>query len=125
MKWGMIVVAVAMLAVPLRASADFVDVIQSKLNDDCSMEKYLAIVNDFNAYYKDKGYQTEILLPLHSDQVGTLFWVGRSPNAETFGKAYDHWQTEVVKDGSTVSKLSERFGKCTTDLSRFSYESAQ
>jgi hypothetical protein len=97
-------VAVALLAVPLGASADF---------------------NDFNTYYKDRGYQTEILLPLHSDQVGTLFWVGRSPNAETFGRAYDHWQAEVVKDGSTVSRLSERFGKCTTGVSRFSYESAQ
>ena len=127
MYWGTIsaVVAVVLLGLPLRASADFVDVIQSKLTDDCSLEQYLASINDFNAYYKDKGCQVEILLPLHSDQQGTLYWVGRCTNAETFGRAVDHWNAEVAKDGSTVSKLSARFEKCTTSISRASYQSAQ
>ena len=39
MYWGTIsaVVAVVLLGLPLRASADFVDVIQSTLTDDCSL----------------------------------------------------------------------------------------
>ena len=121
-----VLIATAMLSMPLAASADMLDVIRTSLNDACSMEKYLAVVDDFNAYYKDKGYQTEILVPLHSDLgAGMVIWVGRSASFEVFGKAYDHWELELDKPGSTVSKLSARFDECTTDRSRASYITAK
>ena len=63
-----ILAALTLLVLPLRAGADMLDVIENTLNDGCDMAKYLAIVDDFNAYYKDRGYQTEILLPLHAER---------------------------------------------------------
>ena len=121
-----VLIVTAMLSVPLTASADMLDVIRTSLNNGCSMEKYLAVIDDFNAYYKDKGYQTEILQPLHSELgSGVVIWVGRAASFEAFGKAYDHWQVELDKPGSTVSKLSARFEECTTTLSRSSYMTAK
>ena len=123
MKTLAALLATAFLSLPAAASADFVDVIESTLNDGCDMDKYLAIVNDFNAYYKDKGYQTEILLPVHAEEAdGTIFWIGRSSNATTFGQAFDHWEVEVDKSGSAVNKLSDRFVECTTNVRRASYQ---
>ena len=121
-----VVIATVMLSAPISASADMLDVVTSNLNDGCSMEKYLAVIDDFNAYYKDKGYQTEILQPLHSELGdGVVIWVGRAASFEAFGKAYDHWQVELDKPGSAVSKLSVRFGECTTTQSRASYMTAK
>jgi hypothetical protein len=119
-------IVAVMFTAPISTSADMLDVIRSSLKDGCSMEKYLAIIDDFNAYYKDRGYQTEILQPLHSELgSGVVIWVGRATSFEAFGKAYDHWEAELDRPGSTVSKLSARFGECTTTLSRASYMTAR
>ncbi len=118
-------VAVVMLAAPLPAAADVVDVITVTVNDDCTLETYLAIVDDFNAYYKDRNYQTEILVPVHDAAQDTVIWVGRAPSHTAFGQAYDHWETERVKEGSKVSKLDTRFEACTTTVSRSSFQTAK
>lgn len=113
--------SVALLSAPLQAGAELWDVIQFKLSEGCNLQKYTAIVNDFNAYYKDKGYQAQLLLPLHAEEQGGVFWVGRSSTTEVFGRAYDHWLAELAKPDSTVSKLSTRFQDCGTLVSRSSY----
>ena len=118
-------VAAAMLAAPFSATADTVDVITVTVNDDCTLEKYLAIVDDFNAYYKDRSYQTEILVPVHSADQDAVIWVGRSPSHTAFGQAYDHWEAERVKQGSKVSKLNARLEACTTTVSRSSFQTAK
>ena len=46
----------AIFLLPLQVSAEHMDVIQFKLNDDCSFEKYMAIVADFNVWGKAYGY---------------------------------------------------------------------
>ena len=109
------------LALAVPASADVWDVIELKLTDKCDLEKYLEIVEDFNAYYTDRGYQTEILIPLHAETQDSLFWIGRTADTETFGRAYDHWVAERVKSGTEVSKLDSRFEKCSNLVSRSSY----
>ena len=78
-------------------------------------------MDDFNAYFKDRDYQAELLVPLHSQEQDVVFVVGRSPSAEAFGKAYEHYESERKKDGSTVSELDARFEKCTTLTSRDSF----
>jgi hypothetical protein len=110
-----------MLGLPIYAAADMVDVIQLELNEGCTLEQYLSAVDEFNAYYKDKGYQTEIMIPLHAPTVEGVLWVGRSESVTAFGKAYDHWEAELQKDGSAVSKLNERFDRCTDSILRESY----
>ena len=116
--------ALAVLGAPLHAAADMIDVINWKLNDGCDLAKFQAIVKDFNAYYKDKDYQAEILLPLHTQNQDAIFWVGRSSSATGFGTAYDHWLAGVAKDRSAVSKLNDRFNACATVTSRSSFMSA-
>ena len=120
-----ILAALTLLVLPLRAGADMLDVIENTLNDGCDMAKYLAIVDDFNAYYKDRGYQTEILLPLHAERQDTVVWVGRSASHAAFGEAYDHWVSELAKEGSAVSELSARFLACSTGVTRSSYSTAR
>ena len=107
------------------AKAEMWDVIEFTLSEKCTVEKYLKIVDDFNEYYKDKDYQTEILLPLHTQNQAAIFWVGRSPTTSGFGKAYDHWLAGVEQDGSAVSKLSDRLQDCGTVTSRSSFITAR
>lgn len=115
----------AVLVAPQHASADNLDVIVSKLKDGCTMEKYLAIVKDFNAYYADKGYKAEIAVPLHAETQDTFVWVGRSASTTAFGQAYDHWEADLGKKGSAVNKLNARFDECSTNTSRSSYVTAR
>ncbi|MCH6564136.1 MAG: hypothetical protein IH800_17145 [Myxococcales bacterium] len=107
------------------AKAEMWDVLEITLSEKCTVEKYLKIVDDFNQYYKDKGYQAEILLPLHTENQAAIFWIGRTKNSEDFGKAYDHWLAGQVQDGSAVDKLSDRFADCGTTTSRSSFITAR
>ncbi len=107
------------------AKADMWDVLEITLSEKCTVEKYLKLVDDFNEYYKDKGYQAEILLPLHTQNQAAIFWIGRTKNSEDFGKAYDHWLAGQAQDGSAVDKLSDRFADCGTTTSRSSFITAR
>ena len=115
-------IAAAMLLFSGTAFSDHVDVIEFTLNDDCSKAQYLEIVNDFREQWGSKnGYETEILFPLQSNNMTSIFWVGRSANAAAFGAAYDKWSTELADPDSAAAKLSERFGECSTSVGRRGY----
>ncbi|TDJ05046.1 MAG: hypothetical protein E2O71_12080 [Deltaproteobacteria bacterium] len=107
------------------AKAEMWDVLEFTLSEKCTVEKYLKIVDDFDQYYKDKGYQAEILLPLHTENQAPILWIGRTKNSEDFDKAYDHWLAGQAQDGSAVDKLSERFADCGTTTSRSSFITAR
>jgi len=52
---------VALFALPLSAGAEYMDVIQVTLNEDCSVQQYVQIKNDFNEQWgKNNGYRAEI-----------------------------------------------------------------
>jgi hypothetical protein len=54
----------ALILMPFSANADYMDVIQVKLKEDCSLEKYRAISKDFNEQWaKDYDYPTPSLSP--------------------------------------------------------------
>jgi hypothetical protein len=114
---------IAVLLAPLCASADHLDVIQLKLKEGCTLETYVAIKNDFNAQWgKSHGYTAEIAAPVASNDLASLYWIGRTVNAEAFGKAWDIWRDQLSDPKSVPAKLSERFGKCGTNESRHSYD---
>ncbi len=115
----------AALCWSMTAKAEMWDVLEITLSEKCTVEKYLKLVDDFNEYYKDKGYQAEILLPLHTENQAAIFWIGRTKNSEDFGKAYDHWLAGQAQDGSAVDKLSDRFADCGTTTSRSSFITAR
>jgi hypothetical protein len=108
---------------PLATSADHLDVIQFELKDGCSFEKYVAIKDDFNNQWaKDYDYRAEVLMPLQSHDLKSLYWVGRSPDATSFGRAWDAWRAESADPASVAAKLVARFAECSAETARRSYD---
>ena len=110
------------LAFPMASHADYLDVIAMKMTGACSMSKYLQAVKDFNEQWgKSHGYRSEILAPLQSEDAKVFYWVGRTANAETFGKGLDEWNRGLADENSLSAKLMARFAECSTILSRSSF----
>ena len=116
-----ILLAIALL-MPFSASADHMDVIEFKMFDGCSFEKYMDIVGDFNKWGKDYGYNAQIAVPLQHSNMTSYYWVGTSKDAASFGKAWDAWRDALGDSDSVPAKLAERFGECTENLRRVSYD---
>jgi hypothetical protein len=118
-----LLLTIAGLLAPICASADHLDVIQTKVKEGCTLETYVAIKNDFNTQWgKSHGYIAEVASPVASNDLTSVYWIGRTANAEAFGKAWDIWRSEVANPNSVAAKLNERFQKCTTEESRRSYD---
>lgn len=114
---------VFLLALPFSAFADHIDVIEVELNEGCSVAEYVAIKDDFNEQWGSKiGYLSEVLVPIQSSNLTTLFWVGRTDNAAAFGKAWDRWRDDLADPDSVASKLWARFSACSTNVGRRSYD---
>jgi hypothetical protein len=110
------------LAFPMAAQADYLDVIAGKFNPGCTADKYLQIVQDFRDQWANaRGYKVEILFPVQSRDLGTFFWVGRISNAEAFGKGLDAWSSAQSDPNSVPAKLMARFRECATNESRAGY----
>jgi hypothetical protein len=92
--------------------AGHLDILVFDLKDTCTVPEYLEVVEDFNVWGEDFSYQTEIAVPLQSEDLVTLYWMGRSPNAEAFGKAWDAWRDAQSDSSSVPAKLQQRFNDC-------------
>jgi hypothetical protein len=118
-----VLLAILLLALPAAASADHLDVIEVKLNDGCSFDKYMEIARDFNTQWGvNNGYKAEVLMPIQSPNLVSIFWVGRSKDAASFGKAWDTWRNELANPNSVAAKLWARFTACSTNLARRGYD---
>lgn len=105
------------------SQADHLDVIAFTLNEGCSLPKYLEIVDDFNQWGEAYGYQAEIAAPLFNENLDTHYWLGRSADNETFGKAYDAWEAAQSDAASVPAKLNARFDECgEEDQARRAYQ---
>jgi len=105
---------------PQVAQADYVDVITNKLTGDCTMEKYLATVDDFRGVMTAQGYSytVEVLVPVTGSDLSSVFWVGRTKDLATFGAEYSKWLTALGKSGSPESKANASLNECATNVSR-------
>jgi hypothetical protein len=118
-----VLLAILLLALPVAASADHLDVIEVKLNDGCSFDKYMEIARDFNTQWGvNNGYKAEVLMPIQSHNLVSIFWVGRSKDVASFGKAWDTWRNELANPNSVAAKLWARFTACSTNLARRGYD---
>lgn len=96
--------------------------IEFQIKDGCSTEKYMAIVNDFNEKWAAKHYyRSEVFFPVQSNNLESVYWVGRSSSTAAFGAAFDRWIKDLTDENSLASKLSERFAECSENLGRRSY----
>ena len=115
--------SIALLALPLPSLADYMDVIQFQLNEGCSFDEYMEIVDDFNEQWgKKHDYRSEIAVPIQSHDLVSMYWVGRTKDAATFGKAWDAWRNELEDPDSLASKLWARFRACETNVGRRGYD---
>ena len=110
-----------MLACPLIASADYIDVIEFKLKEGCTMAKYMDIVKDFNTLIEPKGYKAEIMSPFYSSNLESLIWVGRTKDVESFGKGSNAYGNAATDANTAEGKLAARFRECSTSTARRSY----
>lgn len=117
-----LILALAMASASTAANAEHWDVIGVKINNGCSVEKYLQIKDDFNKWGAKHGYQASVLMPLQSNDLTTLWWIGKSENAAAFGAAWDAWRDGLANPESTPAKLNARFVECSTNVSRDSYD---
>ncbi len=118
-----IILATLLLGFPAAAGADHLDVIEFKLNDGCSFDKYMAIVKDFNSQWgSQNAYTAEVLTPIQSHNLVSMYWTGRTKDAAAFGKAWDTWRNQLGDPNSVAAKLWARFQGCSTNLSRRGYD---
>ncbi len=94
------------------SQADHLDVIAFTMDENCSLGQYLEIVDDFNEWGETYGYQAEVAVPVFNENMATHYWLGRSADNETFGKAYDAWTAAQAETSSAPAKLSARFNEC-------------
>jgi hypothetical protein len=118
-------IAVLLFAVPSLALADYVDVLAGKLKPGCNAATLQQIVKDFNDTWgaKEYGYTAEILWPLQSRDLGTIYWVGRVADSTAFGKGFDAWRAAQSDANSVAGKLGTRLLDCVAWESRAGYAS--
>ncbi|MDH3578340.1 MAG: hypothetical protein OEO71_11070 [Gammaproteobacteria bacterium] len=110
------------LLLPLNAVAEHMDVIEFEMLEGCPMDQYMAIVQDFNKWGKEYSYQAKIAFPVQSNNLTSMYWLGTSANAATFGKAWDAWRDGLADPDSVPAKLAARFAVCTKNLGRRGYD---
>ena len=112
-----------LLIAPISVLADHIDVIEVQLNEGCDVPEYVAIKDDFNEQWgSNNGYRSEVFVAIQSNNLTSIFWVGRSDNAEAFGKAWDQWRNDLTDPDSIASKLWARFLNCSTNVGRRGYD---
>ncbi len=112
----------ALLLLPLSAFGAHMDVIEFELLEGCSFSKYMEIVGDFNQWGESYGYKAEIAMPLQNENLTSMYWLGTSANAASFGKAWDAWRDALGDSDSEPAKLWMRFQQCSTNLTRHGYD---
>ena len=115
-----ILVAFAVFVAPQVAAADYVDAITNKLNDGCTMEKYMKTVEEFHGVMKSQGYtyRAEIMVPVTSQQLDVVYWVGRTTDMATFGAEYSKWLKALENPSSPESKVNAKLTACSTNVNR-------
>ena len=112
-----------LICLPVSAFAGHLDVIEFELTDSCTLDEYLQIAKDFNEQWAaDKGYSSRIAVPIQSDNLTSLFWVGTSESTAAFGAAWDTWRDELSDPDSIASKLWVRFQACSVNIKRTAYD---
>lgn len=117
------ILAIVMLLAPQAALADYLDVITTRLGD-CTLEKYLGLVEEFRGVMKQQGYKytVEIAEPLVNDPLDVIYWIGRAPDFATFGAEYTRWESQIVKGGTPEAKINDKLNACGENVTRSGHQ---
>ena len=66
--------------------------------------------------------RAEVVVPIQSEDLQSIFRVGRTGNAAAHGKAWDAWRDEIASVRSIAGRLDARFQKCSTNVSRTGFD---
>jgi len=112
-----------LLCLPMTALGEYMDVIEVKLLDGCSFDKYMQIANDFNKEWgMANNYSARVAMPIQSDDLVSFYWLGTTKDAATFGKAWDTWRDAQSDPNSKPAKLWARFQACSVNVGRWGYD---
>ena len=88
-----------------------------KFHDGKSMPDLLAVIEEWKAVIKtmDGGdtYSASILMPIASDDLSSIVWVGEAPDAATLGSLADQYATN-----DSGREVNAKFGEVITCQSR-------
>jgi hypothetical protein len=83
----------------------------------------MEIVNDFNSDWgEENGYKASIAMPLQNENLVSMYWLGTTKDAATFGKAWDTLRDAQSDPESVEAKLWARFQACSINLGRSGYD---
>jgi hypothetical protein len=114
-----LLVCVTLLA-PLAAHADYLDVITTKLNASCTLDKYRGVVDEFRGVMKSQNYKytVEVAVPFVGSDLSLVYWVGRTPDKATFGQENDRWDAAVAKPDTPEAKVNAKIAACGVNVAR-------
>jgi hypothetical protein len=110
---------IAILATPA-AHADWLEVFHMELNDDCTAPELQGVGDKLTKKFGADVYSVEILTNGHGATNTSVLWIGRSPNAATWGKANDNWAAEIASGGQ-AAQLNAEIGGCASTVTSGSW----
>jgi hypothetical protein len=119
MKLLISIVSICLFA-PAVASADYLDVIATKLKDGCSLADYNNVVEEFRGVMTSEkySYSVEIAVPFTGPELDVVYWIGRTKDIATFGMENGRWDQALRNAKSPEAKINAKLEKCSINLRR-------
>jgi hypothetical protein len=105
---------------PFVSKAEVLDNISFTINKNCTMEKYISIVDEFrkNPIVQKHGYKVKILSPVSSSNMTVHYWEGTTASVKDFQGFVSEMRPQIATLGSAENKLMAKFNQCITNHSR-------
>ena len=110
----------ALLLIPNISKAEVLDNISFTIKENCSMDKYISIVDEFrkNPIVQKHGYKVKILSPVSSSNMTVHYWEGTTASIKDFQGFVSEMRPQLATSGSAENKLMAKFNQCITNHSR-------
>jgi hypothetical protein len=119
MKLLISLVSICLFA-PVVASADYLDVIATKLKDNCSLAEYNKVIEEFRGVMTSEkySYSVEIAVPFTGPELDLVYWIGRTKDIATFGVENGRWDQALANAKSPEAKVNAKLEKCSVNVRR-------
>lgn len=113
-----------LLLVPSLSQAEHIDNISFTIKPDCSMEKYLSLVDEFraNPTVQKHGYKVKILSPIASSNMTINWWEGTTKTLDDYLNFVSDMRKKIQTTGSPENKLMAKFNQCITNHARATHD---